>query len=397
MTDQRQHALLIQPRDPMVFRDARPFSNDPGARADTLAWPLPQTVAGAVRTHVGTCLDWDWRAGGPEQARALAVHGPLLSSLRDGTAGWEAYLPAPLDAVIHLDHEGQEAVLHLRPGADLSSESGTDLPAGLLPVDVTDDVKPSPQRPWWSAAALDAWLRDRDGPLPASEERLAGPPRETRVHVGIDPTTLTSREGMLFATTGLAFGESVSPGPGSPGKTGERQPALALLCRAASPGDWQPRPAFIALGGERRMARLQPSAAAWPVPSAQLAAALGAGSRLRMVLATPGIFRGGWRPGWLDPASLSGAPPGATGLRLKLVGAAVGRRVPVSGWDLTANDGRGAPRAVRYAAPAGSVYFLQVEAGTLDAATLEQLWLRPMSDDDQDGRDGYGLATWGVW
>jgi CRISPR-associated protein Cmr3 len=47
-------------------------------------------------------------------------------------------------------------------------------------------------------------------------------------------------------------------------------------------------------------------------------------------------------------------------------------------------------------APAGSVYFFE----TLDGDPVDLIpnaWLRPVSDDPKDKRDGYGLALWGIW
>ncbi|HZQ09120.1 MAG TPA: type III-B CRISPR module-associated Cmr3 family protein, partial [Anaerolineae bacterium] len=44
---------LIEPRDPLIFRDGRPFNPTPGARAISLPFPYPSTLAGAVRTRVG--------------------------------------------------------------------------------------------------------------------------------------------------------------------------------------------------------------------------------------------------------------------------------------------------------------------------------------------------------
>jgi len=72
--------LLIRPRGGMLVRDGRPFAATPGARAASLAWPLPSTIAGALRTRIGDDLGFDWRNGGPERALRLAVAGPLLAS-----------------------------------------------------------------------------------------------------------------------------------------------------------------------------------------------------------------------------------------------------------------------------------------------------------------------------
>jgi CRISPR-associated protein Cmr3 len=69
----------------------------------------------------------------------------------------------------------------------------------------------------------------------------------------------------------------------------------------------------------------------------------------------------------------------------------------VSGWSLeqSATEKPG-PKALRRLAPAGSVYFFDVVTG--DARQLaENLWLEPVSDSAREGREGFGLALWGVW
>ena len=113
-----------------------------------------------------------------------------------------------------------------------------------------------------------------------------------------------------------------------------------------------------------------------------------------MVLATPAIFKDGWKPGWLSD-DLVGTPPGAN-VRLWLVGASIRRWRAVSGWSLA--DLPGQPRGakpVKRMVPAGGVYFFEKVDG--QASALAERWLEAVSDDEQDRRDGFGLATWGVW
>jgi CRISPR-associated protein Cmr3 len=45
--------------------------------------------------------------------------------------------------------------------------------------------------------------------------------------------------------------------------------------------------------------------------------------------------------------------------------------------------------------PAGSIYFFEVRQG--DGAALADRWLQSVCDDEQDRRDGFGLAVWGTW
>jgi len=113
-----------------------------------------------------------------------------------------------------------------------------------------------------------------------------------------------------------------------------------------------------------------------------------------MVLATPAVFDEGWRPGWLDERTddgWAGTPPGAD-VRLRLVGACVDRWKPISGWSYE----DWGPKPIQRMAPAGSVYFFKVKSG--EAHTLaDSMWLRPVSDDPERRRSGFGLALWGVW
>jgi CRISPR-associated protein Cmr3 len=45
--------------------------------------------------------------------------------------------------------------------------------------------------------------------------------------------------------------------------------------------------------------------------------------------------------------------------------------------------------------PAGGAYFFELLKG--QSSDLEKLWLESVSDEEQDRRDGFGLATWGIW
>jgi len=81
-------------------------------------------------------------------------------------------------------------------------------------------------------------------------------------------------------------------------------------------------------------------------------------------------------------------------VKLNLVSACTGRWKPISGWSL--EKGRRGPKPIRRLVPAGSVYFFEVLEG--DASALaKNLWLRSVCDDEQDRRDGFGLALWGIW
>lgn len=365
--------LRLRPRDPVLFRDARPFAAEPGARAFTLPWPLPSTVAGAIRSHLIASepgfTGWDGAAS--QRALAIPVAGPLLQRT-DATGAWQTYLPAPLDALIYDDRNYVERIMTLRPDETLAHGAGTD-GGGMAPLRVTAEVKPKTSAAFWSLDDIARWLLTAE-PNELPRETLPRLPTDARTHVAIEPGTLTHRGGALFTTEALVFADD---------------PATALLCRADHAGA---RRGFTPLGGERRLATLEPlPPAEWPAPRIPSEEAIARATGLRLLLVTPAAFSAGWRPTWTEP----GTPPTLTALAgLDLVAAAVGRRVPVSGWDLQT---RGA-RATRYLAPAGSVYFFKPQRGhVLPRQLFSDLWLTPVSDAASDRRDGYGLAIAGIW
>jgi CRISPR-associated protein Cmr3 len=90
---------------------------------------------------------------------------------------------------------------------------------------------------------------------------------------------------------------------------------------------------------------------------------------------------------------MEGCPPGASGLTLKLVGILNDRWKALSrfSWDWR-NPG---PLPLRRMVPAGAMYFFEVTSG--DPAVLSECWLESVADEEQDRRDGFGLAVWGIW
>ncbi len=364
------NTLRILGIDPLLFRDGRAFTQEEGAQsARTLPMPLPSSIAGALRTHLGETLGWDWKADGPDMAMQTACHGPLL--LRCG----KPVYPSPADAVVMAgDENGMASVMALRP---FSKPQGVNLPDGLLPLQVTRDGKPAAGYTLWQQEDLFAWLQHEGGEF-APPQKLEGLPVEERVHVSINPFTGTSEDAMLFTTRSLCWEDYRSP----------NQPAeWEMLVRMDNAADLSgPRP----LGGERRLAAVcTADEQLWPACPASLQQKLANAKRVRMLLATPALFAAGWNPA---DSRLEFTPQGAPSLTLRLAAAAVKRREPAHGWDWRHN----APKAVRWMAPAGSVYFFDVLQGS-PAELAEGAWLAPQSSGEQDRRDGFGLSLWGVW
>ena len=79
-----------------------------------------------------------------------------------------------------------------------------------------------------------------------------------------------------------------------------------------------------------------------------------------------------------------------------VVAAVVGRPVAVSGWNLK----EGKPKPSRRAVPAGSVYFVRFPEAWGEGEVRDwagKVWFQNLSEEEQDRRDGFGLAALGLW
>jgi CRISPR-associated protein Cmr3 len=380
--------LTLDPLAPIVCRSGRPFDDQAGP--DTARFPPPSTVAGCVRTA------WARETGTPFglDLMKIAVAGPLLAR-PDGRDGLCLYVPKPADALYFGSGDQAECVRAIP--ANFDPGCGADLPDGLLPVQLTEkrDDKQGPGPLWWAWSDLLDFRRDqrlsharltKGGWSPPTGERS-----DRRTHVTIDRTTQAAESGQLFQTEGLDF----SP-PG--GIEADPDSGLRLLVRCAQPLS----SALAHLGGERRMAAVCPqSETHWPSPPDDWFDLIGEAGGLTLTLLTPGLFGGGYRPGWLKE-QLEGSPPEAPGVRLRLRAAALGRWQPHSGWSLAPQPQHQSkpqaqqPRAGRKLVPAGATYWLQI-VGQPAREDLVRLWLAPLCDYPQDRLDGFGLALPAAW
>lgn len=381
-------AWLITPRDPVIVRDGRPFGPDPGARAQSLPFPLPATVAGAVRTRCGEAQG-GFDPGGAMSAavRTLPVCGPFLAELSptDG-APPQLLLPAPGDALAFAgDSDRTLRRRWLRP-VQVDAAAQSDLDPRLLPIGMAAPIaeKPLHKPPaFWREESYLQWLadpQDDDGDVQLDKLGIPGPVAESRVHVRIDPATGTADEGFLFQTSGLEF--QLRP-PVKPEWRLDGATTLGLLVVTAAEIDAGPG----SLGGERRTVFWQRAVDLLPECPPTLRAAIVAAQACRLILTTPGLFADGLLPrfDWLAIPDL----------HVTVKGAVASRYDVISGWDYAA----GMAKKTRRLAPAGAVYYLSL-AGSSRAAIdqfVTQLWFHPVSDDAQDRRDGFGVAALGAW
>ena len=392
----KQH-LVLTTRDPVIARDGRPFGL--GNRMRPLSWLYPSVLAGALRSLLGKMEGKGFDEDTIQALKEVHVAGPLP------LLGGSLYFPAPKDLAVRKNEAGQLECYALRP-VSLGDGEGTDLPGEglqpvLLPDAVTGEFKPERIPEFWSRDRMAEWLKSPDR-APASlrpepgawgEGYLPGPATDERTHVMITPDRGAAEDAHLFSTVGLDLAAAADRPPSQSAYS-----PLRLGVRTCAGDRWSEALGKLnrlsPMGGERRLVHWEARGdqGPWEAPQSVVQALGTEGSgrkaRVRMVLATPGLFRRGWRPGWLDDR-LEGSPPGAE-VRLRLVGACLDRWKPVSGFSF--EDWK--PKPIRRLVPAGAVYFFEVIEGSVSP---QQLWLESVCDEEQDRRDGFGLALWGIW
>jgi len=421
---------LVEPLDPLIARDGRPAAV---GRFDTVGFPFPSMVAGAVRTRMGS-------PGGAfviprgaleELKEKVPVQGPLLAEIAElGAEGGEVQewlAPVPKDAAYLREEVGKEkektertvlrrlAPRSLGPGEAMDSLSekgllpvamqphppGPPLPSPSLPpgeggnaisAGILNTKPPADVPAFWAWSDFAAWLTapadsTEEHPAPVGIDRL---PVERRAHLAVQPGERVGIDGMLFETAGLRFLQEGAT-PLTP-----RRFALSLRCAEASVAGQALalRRQIAPLGGERRLARWSLAGKEWPELPEAVRAAIVATRRARLILLTPAIFRHGALPGWSGGPWPLGKSSGG-GVQATVRAACVARPDVVSGWDLA----KGRAKKSRRMAAAGSVYFLTLDGGSADdlQAWCDAAWLACVSDDWEERRDGFGLAALGTW
>src|SRR6266568_6194103 len=366
---------IIEPHDPLIVRDGRPFGPNPSARAESLSFPFPSTTTGGVRTRAGLKADGMFDVSQIERVKQIKVRGPLLVQLAQSGDEIEKWLiPAPADTLL-LESEKKGYVLckqlvplkvyegaetsstkdgkqFVPPKPDEDAETGStkDRTSLMLVGPVRPDPgKPSKETPlYWDWDAFQKWLVDPSD----HEQSLAtlgnsGPSREHRLHVSMNPETLTAKDGASFETSGLAF-TSTSPGGDKETRlSGARRLALAVVVdRKEASGI---RAGLASLGGERRMVSWRRSNNDLREYPPKLLTAIIKHKACRVLLLTPACFEQGYRPEWLVKPR--------DGVQPKLEAIAIQRPQVVSGWNLEHPAG---PKPTRRLAPAGTVLFLSL-------------------------------------
>lgn len=391
-------SYLIESLAPLVFRSGKPFGSQ--ASAQDVSFPLPSAGAGLVRyvnlsqsnnEQVLNLSKKDFDNANYQAVLSIQSQGPFLVRYSDEN-DIEILVPKPANALYFEDKQtGKKELIRLEPKAfEQEGElCGSDLPQGLLHVQMTKDLKGKPAKgaSFWTLQDFIAWQKgDKLNFDSVNNNGLTSIPIELRTHVAIDDDSLASADGMLFQTASYDLAHQTT-------QDGWNKKRLGFLVQTKE----NLKQDLATLGGERRLSHfkqvnLEKNISLPFEPTQADVDKINQGKGFSLSFITPCIFEQGALPKWIDKDTLMGELPN-TKIKVQLKAMAIDRWQAVSGWDSL----RWKPKATRKAISAGSVYWFKIVEGQFDVPTLQQLSHQIWSDHQQDKNDGFGSAVLSAW
>jgi len=392
--------LSLTPVDVLFFRDGRPLDAGAGTIAGGTL-PGPQALTGALRSYLMSRAGVDFHRFrdsfsecGGSFVEAAATLGPDLSWLArmkvSGPWFWRdggPRVPAPANLVFL--GEGDDAPLGLIAPSDEPPPGWRPEAPGLrplLPV-ATSGVPAGGKDPGVSRMpAVEGYL-DLAGLRAYAAGECPGaasihPPEELRLwedRTGLAMTfqAAAARDGYLYSARYLRL------------KAGVSFYASVTFPEGVDPGRFLPRTGLLTWGGEGRTVRMETwleNEPVWPAPNRTDERETDPDHRRwATLLLSPALFPPKeLTDPWGSRRSVGWHPPPVGGARL--VGAAVPGGQAVSGWDLA----RRQPKPLRWAVPAGSVYFWEGGSPPGPGATS-------LADSADDTASGWGDALVVSW
>ncbi len=407
--------LWIKPLDVLFFRDSRPFTAGESHRAKSAFPPTPYPFVGAIRSRI--------------LADVLPLVGSDFRAYRERITGDKPRtqnLDVVVDVIGDADNYGRlrfrgpflarkcpggEYEPLFLPPRDLFRERCLNpLRAGQLPSDVSfAPVGGGKLGLLWSREPLGKNLKDTlltpaelaaylvGGTAPSDVldiEKVVK--RELRVGIALKVGQRVAQEGMFYMPEVLRLGSE-------DGAAGFLVEVSGLEFTDLPKNDYTfEDKGLLQLGGEGRAA-LYKCVSGDPLGELAdlkqtITPKILKTKLFKLYLATPAIFQQGWLPDFIDGDTLkikSGS--GLDGVELELLAAAVGKPLPIGGWDLA----RRQPKPMYKAVPPGSVYYFWVREGgerIVDLfhlkCSIQEFASNPLK---KLAQIGFGLTLVGCW
>jgi len=369
--------LFIEPNDILMFRDGRPFAGGDDHFARGTFPPSPATIYGALRSHILSINSGEFdtfkkeppkiskditdEIGTPNELGTLKITQFAVAK-NDGTQ-IKQYFPIPRDIAKEKGKEDSKFYI-LRPDSSINNIALTDMPSGLQHLWFAIDEALESASGFLSKDEMTAYLL---GKAPEKIIEAKGI-YETEERTGIrkNRQTRSVHEGGLYSVEYFRMKEGFG---------------FALEVEGTK---LFPDSGIMRLGGDHRSANY--SECSWNgIDNKLVTDKISKEKHFKLILLTPAIFKYGWLPESIDHNTFEST---IKGIKVKMIGACVGKPIGIGGFDIV----KGMPKGMKRAVPAGSVYYFELQDGNVDSL-FENLWLKSISDERD--QEGFGITLIG--
>jgi len=344
--------IRLEQLDTLFFRDGRPFTATDKAHSRDI--PMPQTIAGALRSRIMESLGCDFGRSNGEDKKIIrevmneaSIRGPWF------VKGDQMLFATPATIVEESPDStrADPALDMLRPcKKEIPGWRNTELKYPLWRRSITPARRHSSR--FITFKGMKSFL---SGNLPDNKEFVKAEDVfgfDRRTGIEIDSESLTAADSKIYGASMLSLKDDVRLYV----EVSAREEWIAKSFSAKNTG-------LLKLGGEGRYVRTE----LMKKPLLEFGSSLSpSGGGAMHVLLTPALF-GGWKPAGHGDQPVCASVPGYEA---------------VSGWDLA----KGGPKPARFAVSAGSIYFMDraPEAGKIGSLCT-----------GEDARLGYGIYAEG--
>jgi len=337
--------------DSWFFRNAAPFDAGLNTEGESIFPPFPSVYAGALRNCAVPIPSSDNNKSNTFKRRLkIGWNGVIANN--------QILFPLPLDLYITESKEKKFTANEMI----LSSSEGSSFPLPYFLKSPEDSKKPPhiSGGAYFTESEMNKYLNAEscDYSVCPLGDYIS---KETRIGISIDAATGTAAEGLYYQQTAVTP-EKILPG----GKI--QQCSLAI----EASGIETPEKAVVRIGGDGKLGVIS-CIDDLPIPDAPM---IENDKHFKIYLATPAIFEKGWLPRWIGEDMTGIFSYKKHCVRIQLFSAVVGRPVAVGGFgyyeDIKDNEDKStpgktifSPKEMRYAVPAGSVYYFKLLDGSM--------------------------------
>jgi len=330
--------MELEALDTLFFRDGKPFSMGDESWADGVFPPFPSVIYGALRTGYFAEDIKRFRDIGHETKSAELAIVNIFYKINSSI-----YYPMPLD-LVEITEKGEEnkwlEKMRLETRFDILRQNSSLQVLGFQSEDENQAIE-TLENCLINSMDLQTYLsgQNDDELRYADYERIENMVlSEPKVGIGLNKFSGSAYDGQLYRI-GMRRLDS---------KSGRLN--IGVSCKF---DDLETIPKMIRLGGEGKSARCFAIEDAKVIKDIKIPQPTLSGTSFKLYLSTPAIFKHDWKPSWMKENGYFDY----RGIRMRLKAATVGKPCYIGGFDMKNK----CPKKMQKAAPAGSVYYLELE------------------------------------